>query len=458
MTFNSRLSRVSVSLAALITVNGGRAASQAPAPPVRLTLGDAARSAVAHSAVADIARARIDEARGRVRQAKSALLPNVTGAVLQSGRTFNTATLGIDFPSAPGAPPLFDPNGQVEGPVNAIDFRGRVVQTVYDQSARARVRASESSATAATAEATSAGEQAAAIAGAAYVRAQRADAHLKSRVADSTLSSELLGIARDLLEAGVGIALDVTRAQSQLAGIRAQLIAARNDRARSRLELLRAIGLPLDTPIELADSLVDSLVAPETNPIPNEQVAVDAALRQRADVRAAMQQLAAIHQQISAIRAERLPSLGFFADQGMIGKTAGHLLPTYDYGLQLLVPIFDGSRRAGRVDEQSALARQAEIRERDLRAQIAVEVRSALLDLSSAREQVDAVRERVRLSEQEVTQARDRFAAGVAGNADVISASLSLSGARTSLVDAEAAYQAARVALARAEGTITSLK
>jgi outer membrane protein len=85
-------------------------------------------------------------------------------------------------------------------------------------------------------------------------------------------------------------------------------------------------------------------------------------------------------------------------------------------------------------------------------------VRSALLDLSSAREQVDAVRERVRLSEQEVSQARDRFAAGVSGNADVISASLSLSGARTSLVEAEAAYQAARVALARAEGTITSLK
>ena len=142
----------------------------------------------------------------------------------------------------------------------------------------------------------------------------------------------------------------------------------------------------------------------------------------------------------------------------MIGKTPSHLLATYDFGIQLSIPIFDGSRRTGRVEEQSAAMRQVEIRERDLRAQIAVEVRSALLDLSSAREQVEAVRERVRLSEQEVTQARDRFAAGVAGNADVISASLSLSGARTSLVDAEAAYQAARVALARAEGTLTSLK
>jgi len=454
MTRIQRLPRLSIVLAFGLALNGGRGAAQVTAPPIRLTLGDAARAAVEHSAAADIGRARVDEAKARVRQARSVLLPNITGSLLQTGRTFNTATLGIKFPSAPGAPPLFDPNGQVEGPVNATDLRGRVSQTLFDQSARTRVSALEAGVTAASAEATSAGEQAAASAAIAYVRAQRAEAHLRSRVADSTLSADLLAIARDLLAAGVGIALDVTRAQSQLAGVRAQLIAARNDRARSRLELLRAIGRPLDTPIEIADSLA----APDAVSSPSEQAAVDAALHQRTDVRSAEQQLAAIRQQISAIRAERLPTLGLFADQGAIGKSPAHPLLTYSYGVQLSVPIFDGFRRASRIEEQAAVARQVEIRERELREQIAVEVRSALLDLSSAREQVDAVRERVRLSEQEVVQARDRLAAGVAGNADVISASLSLSGARTSLVDAETAYQTARVALARAQGTITSLK
>jgi outer membrane protein TolC len=56
-----------------------------------------------------------------------------------------------------------------------------------------------------------------------------------------------------------------------------------------------------------------------------------------------------------------------------------------------------------------------------------------------------------------VAQARDRFRAGVAGNADVITASLSLNAARTAHVDALAAYHAARVALARAEGAVTEL-
>jgi outer membrane protein len=427
------------------------AAGQSTPATVRLTLGDAARAAVEHSAAAEIGRARVDEAQGRVRQAKSALLPDLSGSVLQSGRTFNTVTFGITFP---GNPPLFNPNGQVEGPVNTIDFRGKINQTLFDQSARSRIAASEAGVRAAAADAGSAGEIAAATAGMAYVRAQRAESALRSRIADSTLSAELLGIARDMLDAGVGIALDVTRAQSQLAGVRAQLIAARNDRARSRLELVRAVGLPLDTPVEIADSLA----APAADSFPAEQAAVDAALLQRADLRAAEQQLEVSRRQIAAIRAERLPTLGLFADDGVIGKTPARLLPTYTYGIQLSVPVFDGFRRAGRIEEQSALAREVEVRERDLRAQVTVEVRGALLDLSSAREQVDAGRERVQLAEQEVTQARDRFAAGVAGNADVISASLTLSAARTALVEAEAAYQSARVSLARAEGTITSIR
>src|SRR5205085_1088233 len=144
-------------------------------------------------------------------------LPNLNADVLQAGRSFNTATFGLPLPG-------FDPNGEVIGPVNTIDFRGHVGQTIFDQGARARLNAAKSGVAVSTAEAAAAAEQAAAVASAAYVRAARAEAHVHSRIADSTLSAELLGIARDVVEAGVGIALDVTRAQSQLAASRANLI------------------------------------------------------------------------------------------------------------------------------------------------------------------------------------------------------------------------------------------
>jgi outer membrane protein TolC len=60
----------------------------------------------------------------------------------------------------------------------------------------------------------------------------------------------------------------------------------------------------------------------------------------------------------------------------------------------------------------------------------------------------------LRLAEQEVSQAQERFRAGVAGNADVIIALLSLNQARTLRNDALATYQGARVALAKAMGTV----
>ena len=109
------------------------------------------------------------------------------------------------------------------------------------------------------------------------------------------------------------------------------------------------------------------------------------------------------------------------------------------------------------MEEQVAAARDLEMRERDLRTQVEADVRIAILNLTSSSEAVGAARERLQLAEQEVSQARERFQAGVAGNADVITASLTLNSARTQYVDALTSYQAARVALARARGSITTI-
>ena len=161
--------------------------------------------------------------------------------------------------------------------------------------------------------------------------------------------------------------------------------------------------------------------------------------------------------QLDALRSERLPSLGLFADQGGDGKATGHLLSTYTWGIQLSVPVFDGFRREGRLDEQRAAMKELDVRRADLQQQAIAEIRTALLDVHAATELLAASAERVGFAEQELAQARDRFRAGVSGNADVITASMALNAARTQLIDSRAALQSARVALARAQGTVTEL-
>lgn len=411
-----------------------------------LTLGGAARLAAERSAIATGGRQRAQEFEARVRENRAALLPSAHAAWSDGQRTYNTASFGLPFPG-------FDPNGEIIGPVRTVDFRGRIVANVLDPASLGRYRSAQAAANGADADAAASADQAAAQAASAYLRAARALAQLSARASDSTLAAELLEIARNQLQAGVGVALDVTRAQSQLATIRAQLIAARNERDRARLDLLRIIGLPLNTPLVLSDSLA-GLPAAE---VPDEGTALTDARRSRPDLVAAEAALETARRNTRATRAERLPTVGLFGDDGLTSNGYAHLLHTYTWGVQLSIPIFEGFRTEARVEQREAAARQAETRLRDLELQAEADVRGALLDLASAREQVDAARERLSLAEQEVSQARDRFRAGVSGNADVITAQLGLDAARSLHVDALTAQQAARIALARSQGRVTRL-
>ena len=428
-------------------------ASAQPVTPLPLTMGEAARRAreVGLPMAASVARAA--QVESRVNQRRAELLPLVNGIAESNSRSFNTATLGLDFPALPGQPPFFDPNGEVVGPVPVSDVRARVQQTLYDGAAWARLRLARQQGVASRSETAQVGAAAATQAAIAYVRVLRAEAVFDARSADSTLAADLLRIARETLRAGTGVALDVTRAESQLVSIRSQLIAARVERDKAQLELRRNINVSLDQPLQLTDALdAGELVIPE------EGNALTTAERMRPEIAVLDAQLSTSRLATRAIHAERLPTVSAVADNGFIGKEPTRLLNTWTWALRVTVPVFDGMKRQARALEQSLAETELDARRADLIAQVNVDVRSALLDAAAAREGVAAARERLKLAEQEVSQSRERFAAGISGNLDVTSALLGLSGARTQLVDALAARQLARISIARSQGSVSSLR
>ena len=439
-------------VALLLTVAGPLLA-QGTQAPVELSLGQAAARAREQSLPYLASVVRAEQVEARINQRRADLLPSVTGFTESNSRTFNSATLGIKFPTVPGQAPFFDPNGEVLGPVPTSDIRARLQTNIYDGAALARLRVARSQGAASRTEASQAGAAAATQAAIAYVRVLRAEAVFEARSADSTLAADLLRIARETLRAGTGVALDVTRAESQLVGIRSQLITARVERDKARLELRRSINVDLNQPITLVDPLDGGEVL-----IPSEAEALAVAAKLRPEVVVINAQLASAQLSSRAIHAERLPTLSAVADEGIVGKDYSRMLNTWTWALRVSVPVFEGGRRSAREREQSLVERELETRRSDLLAQISVDVRSALLDAASATEAVAASRERLRLAEQEVAQSRDRFTAGVSGNLDVTSALLGLSGARTQLVDALASRQLARISIARSQGSITSLR
>jgi outer membrane protein len=421
--------------------------------PYRLTLGDAARLAAERGPSVEEARSRLTGAEARVRQRTAALLPDLSADLVRGNRTFNTASFGLDFPTVPGQEPFFDPQGEVVGPVRTADVRLRAEVPILDLPALGRRRSANAEANAAHGDVSAAQERAAASAAMRYLEVLRARAELEAREEDLGLAEELRDVARGQLEAGVAVALDVTRAEAQVATVRAQLVAARHRGETAELALRRVLRLSETDALELADDLEG--VVPRGAPVPPD--AVEEALSLRQDLHALETYRAAAEEVVSADRAGRLPRLIASLDDGYYGRRFGHMLNTYAWTFRLSVPVFDGFQRSAEIEEDKARVRELELREEDLREQIRFEVRRALLNRDGAREQLEAVEERFRLASLEVAQEEERVRAGVAGTGDVVRAALRLVDARTARVDALTALKTSEVALAAALGTVTEL-
>jgi outer membrane protein len=223
---------------------------------------------------------------------------------------------------------------------------------------------------------------------------------------------------------------------------------------QARLALLRITALPLAREVVLTDLL---RFTPE--PLPAVDLTVAEAERERPEIYVAEEELRRRRYDLKAARAELLPSLDFFGDYGESGNTpAQNSLPTYDVGMRLNIPIFNGGLTLGRIKDARSLVRQAELRLNDTRQQVEQDVRLALQTIVTAAEQARAAQEAVRLAERELTMSRDRFAAGVTDNLEVVTAQTTLADARFSEINALAQYNTARVNLAAARGRIESFR
>jgi outer membrane protein TolC len=419
----------------------GPIAAQAPAP-VTLTLPGAIAMGRQHGVSAALARLNERVAEARVGQRRADLLPSVSLGAGTTRQTVNIDEFGIPFAKG------------VTDPFTVWRFQVHASETLFDASTLTRFRAARDSAIASGADTRAVGELAAASAGLTYLRALSASETVRAREADSVVAASLLDQARQLVGAGVSAAIDGTRSEVQLASVLTQLEVARNQHDRALLDLARALDLAPETPLVLADSLVAGEAAIPGTP----EAAVAFALEHRAEVEAERSRTRVLERSLKAIGYEYLPSLSLAGGYTQSGRTLGSLAGSYNIGIQVTLPLLDGFRRPARQQEQAARLEAQRLRQHDLERQVATDTRQALLDLSSADHQVQLASDRLRLAERELSQARDRFTAGVAGTVETTSAQGGLIAARDGLIQAHVNAAVARVLALRALGILEQLK
>ncbi len=425
----------------------GQTAPAAPAPQdlesasrgsLALSLDQAITRGLDHNLHVLLAQAGQDIARGRRWQSLASLRPSVAGSVSEDRQKLNLAAFGL--PVAEGESPLV-------GPFDVFDARFSVHQALFDRPASQHAHAASATLASARDDVRDARDLVVLVVARLYLGVLADRARLEAADAEVATAQALADLAHDQLQAGTVAKIDVLRSQVELDTRRQQRIVAANDLEKDKLALARAIGLPLDRPIDLTDPLPDTPAAPL-----EVAAAVQQAQARRADLASARSRLEAARAEVAAARGERLPSVALRADWGTIGPRPSSALTTYDLGAVVSVPLSLGGRIHGEVLEAEAQVRQEQERLDDLERRIEYEVRGALLDLDAARHRVTTAEAARDLADEQLTEARDRFRAGVSDSLEVVQAQQAVAAAHESYIASLYAFNLAKVTLARALG------
>jgi outer membrane protein TolC len=376
-------------------------------------------------------------ARGQKWKELSELLPNVTARVSENVVQENLAAQGLRFPGFP----------TVVGPFGFSDARVYLSQSILNLKALNRERGAREDERAAQFSYKDARDLVVLATGNAYLQALSGAARVETAEAQMQTAQALFGKATDQQNAGLSPAIDTLRAQVEFQNRQQTLIVARNDYAKQKLALVRAIGLPVGQEIALISKAPYDAIA--TLGI---EGSLQRAYASRSDYLAAAQQVRAAEYYRKGASAEYFPTIDATADYGDLGINFGNSHGTFTVAGRLNIPIFQGGKVHADVLQSEATLRQARAQLDNLRGQIEYEIRTALLDIEAADQQVQVARSSVDLAEQTLMQARDRFSAGVTDNLEVVQAQQTVAGAHESYISSLYAHNLAKIELVRAMG------
>ena len=411
--------------------------------PIKLTLHDAVAMALKQNPQVQIANLNIAESLENQNIARSGLLPQVNFEASQAVRRANLQAL---FGSAvPGFPGHIGPFWVTQaGPSGSAP--------VFDLTAWRRWQASKENVTEFRAQGQTVREQNVQLVVSQYLGCLRAAADVKAAQSRVDLAKALFDQASDMQRNGVGTGIDTLRANVQYQNERQRLIDADTDLKTSLYGLGRLLNLAPHQEVELADESQFF----RTQEFSADQ-SIERAFAERPEMKALTAQIRAATFDKKEAEEQKLPKVSLTGTWSLQGLTPATMIPTYDYEANLQVPLFTGGRIKGQIAASDIELKKLAQQQADLRDRIALEVKTAVAQLEAARTEVDVANQGIDLAQQEVTQARDRFQAGVANNIEVITAQDELARANDNQITALYRYGQARADLAHATGQMETL-
>jgi len=420
---------------------GSAPAGAASSTPLALTFHDALDRGLKTNLGLLVSDSASESARGERLQRLSALLPQLDARAGETVEQLSLKTIGFDL-KIPG---VNIPS--IVGPFHYTDVRAYASWNAFDYSARKDYRSAVESRRAAQLSAADARDLVVEATASAYLQIIADASRVEAIRSQIETAQALYDRTADQQRAGTAAGIDVLRSQVELKQQQQRLLAQRNQLDKDKLALGRVIGLANGQEFNLSET---APFAPLTTM--TQEQALLAALAQRPDYQSSQARVRAADNDVQAARGERYPTAGVTADYGDVGPTLNNSHGTFTFVASAKINLFNGGRISGDVIRAKAALKQRQDELADLSGQIDYQVRAAFLDIRTAADQVAVSQDNLDLANQTLIQARDRFAAGVTDNIEVVQAQESVASASDSLIGALYAHNLAKVNLARALG------
>jgi outer membrane protein TolC len=416
----------------------GSLVKQAPVPGVLpVSLDQAIRMGLQYNLGLVLSGVNAGSAGAQRLQQLQALLPTVNASAKESVQETNLKAEGLSIPGFP----------TIIGPYGYTDIRGSVQWSLLNLSSLDSYLASKHNFTGSKFSVEDAKDLVVLTVGNAYLLCIADASRVQSAQAQVDTSKVSLDQAVANHQAGTAPLLDELRARVDYQTQQQTLITAQNQFEKDKIALARAIGLSLEQQFALSDQapfqVLDNLDA---------NAAVQQALTHRHDLQALAQQVEGARASRAGATAERYPTVSFSGDYGVIGPTLGHSHGTFDVVGTASVPLFEEAKLRGDAQQAQSQLEQQQAQLSDLRGQISADVRNSILDIQAAAKQVAVSHSNVELATEALSEAQQRYAAGVADNLAVSQAQASMAQADDQYVSSLYQHNVAKLALARALG------
>jgi outer membrane protein TolC len=258
--------------------------------------------------------------------------------------------------------------------------------------------------------------------------------------------------------------VDRLRTKVRLADIEQRLVREENVLAIQHRAWVNLLGLrPTESGADYPPFPKGELTSKQENAVPDFNSALALAWEKRDDYLAARSALEAQARKVDVARAGHWPNVylaGSYGERWAVGPTTG--LPTSGMGdetddigrisIMAEIPIYEGGRVDAKVAEQRAKLSAARERLRSLELQVRLDVETALLNIRSSQQRIEAIKTAVEQADESLRIEREKYDLGKGAIVDVLDAQDALLESQTNYYRALADYNVAVAQLHLAVG------